>query len=416
MTQRETYKLIEKLLSAYFTDEVELLRALIHFLVEHKDFAVTGGRIWELHPTDASYQLKFQYGEVDPIPEGYTIDVDAQPTFRELSLRRAVMNVETDTLLKEKGVKFYSATGVGERIRRAGGLLYHYVLAFNTSSPDQRFFDILAAAGGAASSALRDFDRHLDRKKMIRDLDKAREIQQSLLPDHEIQFQDYHVFGISVPDNVVGGDYFDYLVPNQADPDRLDIVISDAASKGLPAAIQALFVSGAIRMGVGFETKMSSLITRLNGLLYETFPDERFVSLFYCEITRSANGLILYANAGHCSPLHYSAATGECVWLGPTGSILGVLPEQKFRIENINMMPGDVLLLFTDGILEAQNADAELFGEDRIAALLAKYAHEDSKTIATSILANVQVFQLGATYTDDTTIVAVKRNPVASVV
>jgi sigma-B regulation protein RsbU (phosphoserine phosphatase) len=410
MTQRETYKFIEKLLAAPFADGMEMLRALVHFLVEHKDFAVTGGRIWEIHPDDSAYQLKFQYGDIEPIPDGYTVDVASQPTFRELSQKRAVMNRETDSLLREKGIALFAAAGVGERVKRDGETLYHYVLAFNTRSPDQRFFDILAAAGGAASAALRDFSQRVDRKKLMRDLDQARHIQQSLPPEHTIRFQDYNVFGVSIPDNVVGGDYFDYLLPNQTDPDRLDIVISDAASKGLPAAIQALFVSGAIRMGVGFETKISALIARLNALLYETFPDERFVSLFYCEITRSANGLILYANAGHCPPLHYSATTGECARLGATGSILGVLPEQKFRVENINMMPGDILALYTDGVLEAQNANGELFGEERIAALIAKHPEYDAKALATQILAAVQDFQQGASYTDDTTLVIIKRD------
>ncbi len=410
MTQREIYKFIEKLLSAPFYDEMEMLKALVHFLVEHKDFAVTGGRIWELHPAEDAYSLKYQYGDVEPIPDNYTVAVESQPSFRELSQKRAIMQNETDSLLLEKGITLYSATGTGERIKRPSGMLYHYVLAFNTNSRDQRFFDILAAAGGAASSALRGFNSRIDRKKLLKDLDQARHIQQNLLPEHSMRFHDFQVFGISVPDNVVGGDYFDYLLPgDDKDADRLDIVISDAASKGLPAAIQALFVSGAIRMGVGFETKISSLISRLNSLLYETFPDERFVSLFYCEITRSTNGLVLYANAGHCSPLHYCAALKTWSRLNVTGSILGVLPEQRFYVENINMAPGDVLIMFTDGILEAQNAGGELFGEERIASLLAKHASESAKDIATQILANVQVFQESASYTDDMTLIAVKR-------
>ncbi|GAB1429748.1 hypothetical protein MASR2M18_05800 [Ignavibacteria bacterium] len=410
MTQRETYKFIEKLLSAPFGDQMEMLRALVHFLVEHKDFAVTGGRIWELHPAEDAYVLKYQYGDVEPIPDNYTVSVDSQPSFRDLAQKRAVMRHETDALLREKGIALYSAAGAGERVKRDNGTLYRYVLAFNTHTPNQRFFDILAAASGAATAALRDFNSRIDRKKLLRDLDQAHHIQQSLLPEHTTRFQDYHIFGISIPDSVVGGDYFDYLLPGDDDPDRLDIVISDAASKGLPAAIQALFVSGAIRMGVGFETKISPLLSRLNSLLYETFPDERFVSLFYCEIMRSANGLILYANAGHCSPLHYSAASGTWARLGPTGGILGVLPEQKFRIENINMMPGDILIMFTDGVVEAQNAQGELFGEERIAELLAKYAAEDAKSIALQILEHTQSFQRGAAYADDATLVVIKRD------
>ncbi len=408
MTQREIYKLVEKLFSVQFTSELDLLKALVRYFVDRKELNIIGGRVWALSPADDFYGLEYQYGEMDEIPDDYSVKISEQPVFALLSARRTVINYETDALLREKGIHQYSATGVGEIIKRASGKFYSYALAFNGKHLDQDFFDILSVIGSAATTALRNLTRHAEQEKLMRDLDKASEIQRGLLPDHLLNFYDYSIFGVSLPDNIVGGDYFDYL-KSPEDNERVSIVISDAASKGLPAAIQALFVSGAIRMGVGYHTKISSLISHLNKLLYETFPFERFVTLFYCELTSSKNGLVLFANAGHCSPLHYTAQTGESRLLNPTGGILGIIPEQKFSVENINMNFGDILLLFTDGILEAQDASGNLFGYQRLADILKMYSSDDAKTLAYRILEEVQKFSIDAVYSDDSTVVVIKR-------
>jgi sigma-B regulation protein RsbU (phosphoserine phosphatase) len=408
MTQRETYKLIERLLSVRFDSETDLLIALIHHIVEREEMTITGGRLWELHPTENMYVLRYQEGDIGEIPQGYTVQISEQPVFALLAQRKTVMNFETDKLLMQKGISLYSATGVGELERRGDAKFYQYALAFNGSGPDQQFFDLLSVVGSAATTAIRNRSRQQEQEKIKRDLDKAQELQRSLLPEHTFTFSDYSVFGVSLPDSIVGGDYFDYLQAPD-DEERVGIVISDAASKGLAAAAQALFVSGAIRMSVGYQTKISSMIGRLNTLIYDTFPFERFVTMCYCELTSSANGLVLYANAGHCSPLHYSAMKNDCSQLNPTGGILGILPQQKIGVENINMSAGDILLLYTDGISEAQDAQGIQYGTDRLATVLQKNAMATAQEIAWAILEDVQHFSAGATYSDDSTVVVIKR-------
>ena len=212
-------------------------------------------------------------------------------------------------MLGEKGSRVYSLNGVGEMVQRDVGLLPTYALAFTTLEESEEFIDTMVVVAAAATTALRNRDTDQRDKQLQKDLDKAWEIQKGLVPDHHRSFRDYDIHGVSIPDKVVGGDYFDYLNVSD-DDDRLGIVISDAASKGLPAAVQALFVSGALRMGISFETKMSALVSRLNQLIYDTFPLERFVSLFYAEVMDSETGLILYVNAGHCSPLHLRRRRG----------------------------------------------------------------------------------------------------------
>ncbi|MCS6999903.1 MAG: PP2C family protein-serine/threonine phosphatase [Bacteroidota bacterium] len=410
--QRHLYKLLDRVLSSRFESEEELLKSLVRDLVEREEFAVVGARLWKLIPERASYRLLYQYGDVQHIPDEYELSVADQPAFAALAIRRTVTDVETDAVLRERGIWIYSATGVGRMVKLDGQKFYEYVIAINAPVVGEELSSMLAIIGSAASSALQNLRHRQEREQLRRDLDQASLIQRSLLPEHTIEFLDYVAFGVSVPDRIVGGDYFDYLRPTDMhEEERLSIVISDAASKGLPAAIQALFVSGALRMGITYHTKISSLIGRLNTLIYETFPHERFVTLFYCEITPSTSGLVLYANAGHCPALHYSARSRTVTALDPTGPILGIAPQQRFSVENINMQKGDILLLVTDGVLEAQSPSGELFGQQRLEHHLLTLAEQSPRTIAMTILQDVQQFSAGAQYSDDRTIVVLKRHP-----
>lgn len=411
MNQRDTYRMIDKLLSGTFASEDDMLRAFVKDVVDQPELRIAGGRVWELHDTEDSYTLLFQNGDVEHIPDGYTIPIAEQPVFTQLADKRSITNIETDELLLEKGIELYSATGVGDIVRRDSGRYYRYVLAFNAPELGQETFSTISIISSATSTALRNMRLKKQEERMKRDLDQASEIQRSLLPDHTLEFFEYSVFGISVPDSVVGGDYFDYLRPTGEDEEeRAGIVISDAASKGLPAAVQALFVSGAMRMGIGYHTKISSLITRLNTLIYDTFPFERFVTLCYCELTASKNGLVLYSNAGHCAPIHYKLATKECVQLETTGSILGITPHQKFGVDSVNMQRGDILLLFTDGVLEAQNQQGEQFGNERLEQFLKNHHTENARTFAYNLLEQIQIWSAGAHYTDDKTLIVIKRD------
>ncbi|MBU3741162.1 MAG: serine/threonine-protein phosphatase [Candidatus Kapabacteria bacterium] len=403
--QRSTYKLIDHLLSQTHATPLDMLRSLVHDIVEDDRFVVTGGRIWELDPVDEIYTLRHQEGEVEFLSEGTRRSTTDIPALSMLATTRTVV---VDAKTEAGHARTYSMVGVGDLQRRQQGRLFQYALAFTAKEHSDEFTDTLVVVGGVATTALRTMQATQREHRLRRDLDQAWEIQRGLVPDHATTFREYDVYGISSPDAVVGGDYFDYLA-SPGDDERLSIVVSDAASKGMPAAVQALFVSGAMRMGAGFNIKMSSLVGRLNDLIYDTFPLERFVSLFLCELTSSSNGLVLYVNAGHCPPLHYSAADGTCRGLQPTGGILGIVEEQKFHVENINMDHGDVLLLFTDGISEAQDVHGTIFGEARLRTFLAEHHQSDARQIALALMDDVVTFSAGARYTDDRTVVVIRR-------
>ncbi|MBS1561320.1 MAG: serine/threonine-protein phosphatase [Bacteroidetes bacterium] len=405
--QRSTYKLIDKLLSAQFKTPFDLLSSLVRDIVESSELVMTGGRVWELEPDADAYALRYQIGEIEFLSEGTRRTVEEMPAMASLVSKKSIIAEAPEE--DERGKRVYSLTGVGDVVKRPSGKLYTYALAFTAHDLNEEFYDTMIVIGSAASTALRNMSAAAHERKLRKDLDQAWEIQRGLVPDHETTFRDYDIYGVSLPDSVVGGDYFDYLRASEEETDRLGLVISDAASKGLPAAVQALFVSGALRMGIGYNTKMSALIGRLNTLIYDTFPYERFVSLCYCELTHSENGLVLYLNAGHCPPIHFQAATNTTELLQPTGGILGIVEDQPFRVENINMKPGDVLLMYTDGITEGQNAHNEQFGEARLIEFVKEAGRKPADEIAKLLLERVQTFTIGSAYTDDKTLIVIKR-------
>ncbi|MDQ1265194.1 MAG: PPM-type phosphatase protein [Bacteroidota bacterium] len=410
INQRNIYKLVENLTSGIFKNELGLLKSLIKSVVKHKEFEIIGGRVWELCPAEGSYILKYQYGSLPKIPKGYSIQLtDHQETFSKLIRDRAALNYETDKVLLEKGIQLYSVIGVGDIIKVKGVKYYKYTLGFNAPEILQSFFETLSVISSVVSVALRNMENQARQSRLNRDMVKASEIQKSLLPEHHLRFFDYDIYGICLPDSEVGGDYFDYLKSTGEDDEHLGIVISDAASKGLPAAIQALFVSGAFRMATAFSPKIATLLSRLNTLIFDTFPYERFVTLCYLDLTISSNRLILYANAGHCAPIHYRSEDGKISYLSATGGLLGLVRNQKFKVENLTMKCGDVIALYTDGITEANNSEGKIFGEERLCELIRRNAGETPQNIALNIIEEIQKFTVDSIYSDDKTLVIIKR-------
>jgi sigma-B regulation protein RsbU (phosphoserine phosphatase) len=408
--QRETYKLVEKLISTQYTDPLEMLKRLVKDIVDHKGFEITGGRVWELIPDELAYELRMQYGNVEKIPDNYRIYIQDQPFLAELVKERTLTKVETDKVLKEKGIKLYSVTGVGPIVRTRAGKFYKYLLGFNAPEIKPTFSETLTIISSVATVSMKNIIDLIEKQKIREDLYQAAQIQRSILPDHSTDFLDYELYGVCIPDSTVGGDFFDYLKPESTDEEeRLGIVIGDASSKGLPAAIQALFVSGAFRMGWSYSTRMSDLFHRLNKLVYATFPYERFVTLFYCELTSSQNRLVLYVNAGHPAPIHYRVESDRIAKLMPTGGLLGIMPKQKFKVENIRMHIGDILVLFTDGITEAMDENRVLYGEDRLCKIIKSQKDSSAKEIAFAIIEDVNKFSAKSDVNDDKTIIVVKR-------
>lgn len=407
MNQRLLHKTIESFADKHFSTSEELLVHVMHQIVMNDRIQIKGGRVWKLDAQKGVYELIAQIGAVEKIKPHFTLKIEEYKVFKQLAQHRTIVAKETNAYLRSKGILRYSATGVGELVTVKGHAYYQYILSFNTALDHEQVAPTLNIISIAVTSLLK--NRSIERRssQLLKDLDKAREIQRSILPEHELYFHNYELFGISLADRVVGGDFFDYILSEEKD--RLGIVIGDAASKGLSAAVQALYVSGALRMGATYQTKISTLIRNINSLVNRTFPDDRFLTLFYAELSNDKQGLCVYVNAGHTSPIVLRSKTDSIELLEATGNIIGPFPNQMFRSEGIMLAKGDIMLLFTDGVTEAMDATGHQYSEKRLIDKLRELKNEKVQTIARLIIEDVQKFSAKSKYSDDKTIVVVKR-------
>ena len=407
MNQRQLRQTLASFYTKKFDSSAELLGHVIHQIVEHAGIDITGGRVWRLNAAAYAYELIAQVGAVERIRDHYRLRADRYALFSLLSQQRVVVLQETNRYLRRKGILRYSATGVGDIVKVRGTSLYQYVLSFNTTLPKDEIAPTLDIIGMAVSSMLSSQRNERRSTQYKKDLDKAREIQQSILPDRNLRFHHYDMYGISFADKIVGGDFFDYIESEEGD--RLAVVIGDAASKGMVSAVQALYVSGALRMGIGFQTKLTSLIQRINGLVHRMFSAERFLTLFVAEFTNDVKGICLYVNCGHPRPILYHANQETIEYCDPTGTIIGPFPEQPLRRESAVLEKGDVMLLYTDGVVEAMDPGETQYSEHRLAQDLVALHTGSAQEIAQSLMDRVTKYGVKGKNQDDKTVVVIKR-------
>ncbi|MEJ5350216.1 MAG: PP2C family protein-serine/threonine phosphatase [Melioribacteraceae bacterium] len=409
MDQKKLFKTIDTIASGNFSDDEELLKYVIDQIVSKEQFNVLGGRVWKLEPSIQAYRLLFQTGKVQKIPKDYKLFIKDYVIFDKISSVRTILADETDATLISKGIFKYSASGVGKKININGKKYYEYLIAINSDKIGDDLRYTLNVIATVLTSKLRERYLTLSRKNLIENIDKAKELQRSILPEHEYKFHFYDIFGVTIPAENVAGDFYDYLKIGD-DEERLGIVVGDAASKGLAAAAEAMYISGAIRMASNFQIKISPMMYRLNQLVNKIFSDDKFVSLFYGEISTDKKGLFLYANAGQNPPIFYSKKNNSFTYLYPTGPLLGPAPNSKYETDSINFHKGDILVIYSDGVVEAANDKYEFYDEKRLEKIIKKTANFTPKEIVYSILDDINKFTTSdSKYQDDKTLVVIKR-------
>ena len=408
MDQRKLYKTIETISSGNFASDKDMLVEVLNQIVLNQQIEISGGRMWRLNTDEKSYELLYQTGKIEKIAENFSLKITDYPIFDYIAKERTVLGSETNATLREKGIFKYSASGVGYKVKLNGKPYYEYLLALNSGEINEDLRLALNIISTALTSRIKHKSISSRAEIMKADLDKARELQKSILPEHEYNFHDYELFGITSPAEIVGGDFFDYI--EMGEDDKLAVIVGDAASKGVSAAAEAMYISGALRMGTSFEIKISPLMKRMNKLVNKIFADDKFASLFYGELSTEKNGLFLYSNAGHNPPMFLKKDSDEIEFLNTTGPVLGPTRNSKFLVDNINIHPGDVLFIYSDGVTDSSDSKFNNYGEERLLDLLKKVKDKTAREINYAVLEDVIKFSKRGAYSDDKTIVVVKRN------
>jgi sigma-B regulation protein RsbU (phosphoserine phosphatase) len=244
----------------------------------------------------------------------------------------------------------------------------------------------------------------VEKERLERELELARQIQQSMLPATLPQLPRVGCAAHSRPARQVGGDFYD-VIP--LDEGRLGLVMADVSDKGMAAALFMALTRSLIRAEAKRTPSPLEALTQVNRLLLEISHSHMFVTVF-CGVLDYTQQTLRYVRAGHDYPLLVRAATGECQTLGGLGVVLGLMDGIPLEEVLVPLETGDLLALYTDGITEAKSATGEFFGAGRLSVALGAARELGAQDACEAIFAEVDRFREGAAQFDDMALLLVK--------
>ena len=253
-------------------------------------------------------------------------------------------------------------------------------------------------------------EARLERERLERELALASEIQQRFQPTAPPQVNGYELQGISFPCYEIGGDYYDFI---EREDGRLVIALGDVSGKGTAAALLMSSLHAAVHAQSGSHDSLVATISAVNRYLADNIPANRFVTLFYAELD-PGSGALSFLNAGHNPPLIVHAA-GTVEQLASGGLPLGIKPDADYREGRTQLQPGDVLVIYSDGVTEAVSPTGEEFGPTRLYEVVSRNVNSSAAGIRDRIESALTKFAQGTSAADDITLVIVKRQAEAKV-
>ncbi len=451
------YKKLERTLAGIErSHQTELLESVLRTLVVdfHEELGFRMGRLYRR--IDSDYVLRSAHGGDRPAPIGRVVPRDYPPHVRTLAEGVLVMG------RGEPGFDeaFERELGVGSTFAAiAVGPGNTHVLAFSVDGEirEERIFYSLSAIRHV-------INMKLEERKLQGLVEEARIIQESLLPSAAPPSPGYEIHGRSRPAETVGGDVYDFLVLPGG---RIGAVIADSSGHGLPAALLARDVITGLRPEADQVPRVPRMVERLNRVIHRAALSSRFISLFYGVLR--PDGVLRYTNAGHNPPLILRArsadsgisgegtvppgassaagsaggsmagpaarpasgpaagsvagsapgpfATGgtarqaaaKARWLARGGLILGPDPQARYEGGRTRLAPGDLLALYTDGVVEQRSPGGEEFGTSRLRRLLAGKLDRPAREAVDAVFAAVDQFAEGEPTADDQTVVIIRR-------
>ena len=243
-----------------------------------------------------------------------------------------------------------------------------------------------------------------ERKKLEQELAWAEETQKSLLPHWLPQLENYRVHAFNNPTRYVGGDFYDFLQLSSGDWVG---VLADVCGKGISAALLSSMLLGALSTEFRCEIEPEGVLNRVNQLLYEKTLPGRFVTLFLFLL--NPQGVGQFIGAGHNPAYLFRSATGKIEVLSSRNLILGAFASVSYQSEPLHLLPGDILVVYSDGLTDAQNQQQEMFGEDRLLKIIQQEAPAGSHAFQQKFLQAIEEFTQGMPQSDDITFLIVEK-------
>ncbi len=272
------------------------------------------------------------------------------------------------------------------------------------SGLDKRIINKLAEQAGLVLEKLEMIKSLEERKKIENELRLAEATQRNLLSRSLPQLENFRLHAFNHPTRYVGGDFYAFF---ELDKGEVVAVLADVSGKGISAALLASLLQGALFMEFLSTTRPGKVLTKVNKLLCEKTDPNRFVTLFLCIFDPSGEGRFI--NAGHNPAYLFRAGSGEIENLADGGLILGSFDFATYSSFPFQLNKGDILVVYSDGLPEAENPEGEMFGAERLREIIALEGPKGSQVLERKLLDNMEKFTRGHNQTDDITFILVEN-------
>ncbi len=305
-----------------------------------------------------------------------------------------------------QGIRSVLAVPLSVDERTIFGIIYADSPTYEATFTEEHL-NILTTLASVASIRVENaslMDERLERERMERELELATEIQQSFQPSAPPIIEGYEFQGISFSCYEIGGDYYDFVPRHDG---RMLVALGDVSGKGTAAALLMSSLHAAIHAQVSAKTPLDQAVTAVNQYLTHNTPPNRFVTLFAAEL-EPETGSIRYINAGHNPPL-IAHLDGTVSQLGSGGFPLGLMDGAEFEMGETSLAPGEALVVYSDGVSEANNLADEEFGMERLISVVQNNVKASASGMRDKVESALSAFTQTAPANDDITLVIVKR-------
>jgi len=344
-------------------------------------------------------------------PDGYKDDMFSQGkgligTVIHSGKSQVVPDVRLDARYIEGRQETLSEIAVPIRIsdRAVGALNFE---SDKLNAYDQDDLEVLRFFADAAGIALEKAMLHrqiLEKELLDKQLQMARDVQMHLLPLEDPAIPGYDIAGVCIPTEMIGGDYYDTV---QLSPKIMGIAVADVSGHGIAPALAMTAFRSLLRFHAKGEIDPAGMAEQLNHLLPEFTGNSHFITLCYGELN-TENDEITFISCGHPSPqlLHLN---GQSEGLHNNSPALGIFSAVDYINESKTLAPGDILIIYTDGVVEVENQKGDPFGVKRLIKVVSTYRQSPAKIILEKVIAETSAFSGSKTYLDDFTLVIVKK-------
>jgi len=313
---------------------------------------------------------------------------------------RSVVSVPLVRISKVRG----DATSVLSTAEETAGVLYmdSRLATADLAGGNRELLQTLAIEASTILENARLLEEERIKQRIEEELDVARNIQQSLLPRSLPATGWFRACGSSVASHQVGGDYYDAI---PSGPHAWTLVVADVSGKGVSSALLAALLQGAFLAVSHSDAALHQRLERINAFLNERTGGEKYATVFYC-LLESA-GRLRYVNAGHCPPLIVRQA-GGIESLAATAMPVGLIESAEFGVRETALASGDRIVIYTDGVTEAQNLQGEFFGRQKLREMVAEHHADSCQALHDALRSAVAAFTESAPQADDITLVVIE--------